>query len=133
MNAIVVLAALILSGMALMVLTSEKLVVQAPEASRSEEALLPAKIFVTTSEPTQLCELMLGEQKLSLNKSGETEWISETELDPNNAVIFLKALRTEKGDGRFFAKLVIEIAGKETLTHYFDSAGEIDDFLELTF
>lgn len=133
MNAIVVLAALILSGIVLMVLTSEKSVVQASEKIRSEDALLPVNFFLSTSEPTQLCELMLGERKLSLNKLGETEWISATELDQNNAVIFLKALRKEEGDRRFFAKLVIEVAGKETLTHYFDSVGGIDDFLELTF
>jgi hypothetical protein len=133
MNAIVVLAALIFSGFALVFLTSEKSVVQAHEPVRSEETLLPAKIFGFTSEPTQLCELMLGDQKLRLNKLSETEFFSETELDPNNAVIFLKALRAEKGSARFFAKLVIEVAGKETLTHYFDAAGELDDFFELTF
>jgi hypothetical protein len=55
------------------------------------------------------------------------------ETDPRNprvALVVRWKNPTSTGEHRF-AKLTLEAPGQETLTHIFDAAGDIDDFIEL--
>jgi hypothetical protein len=52
--------------------------------------------------------------------------------NPHVGVIVRWKTPASAGEHRF-AKLTLEPPGQETLTHVFDAAGDIDDFLELPF
>ena len=52
--------------------------------------------------------------------------------DPRVALVVRWKNPTSAGEHRF-AKLTLEAPGQETLTHVFDAAGDIDDFIELPY
>jgi len=104
-----------------------------PIAEEKSE-LVPAKFFLTLSKSSSAVELTNGKQSISLSTEDHTHFSGDGAIDPRSPVLFLKISTAPPASGaNLFAKLVVEADGKETLTHVFDSAGDIDDFVELPF
>ena len=105
--------------------------IKAPVDER--EALSVVPFYLVLSAPAATVEIDTGHL---LRPPADRSPISGMlELDPNNPRIGL-VIRWKNpaaaGEHRF-AKLTLEAPGQETLTHVFDAAGDIDDFLELHF
>ncbi len=133
-----ILAALVVSGIGFARLTHKGTAVPAGSveevAAKSEKT--SAKVYLTLSHLSGFYALTVGEQNVPLSRGATGELVGTTLIDSNHPVVFLKVscLAKASGDGqRIFAKLVVEAEGKETFTHVFDAAGDIDDFVELPF
>lgn len=82
------------------------------------------------SAPASTVEIDGGNGALPVSLEGLSGTL---ETDPANPVVMLTVKwreAPETGELRF-AKLILEPAGKETITHVFDAAGDIDDIVEL--
>ncbi|MFM2197901.1 MAG: hypothetical protein RLZZ505_1333 [Verrucomicrobiota bacterium] len=100
---------------------------------------IPAKVFLSFSEPAGSVQLNSGDQAIvaglpgNLEKMTWHEFSTEMTIEKNDPVIFLNVVWSQDSGNRRFAKLVVEAEGQETFTHVFDADGDIDDFVELPF
>ena len=111
--------------------------IQEPVAGSSAKGQgIPARIRVSLSVGASSLSLMVGENAVELVRNSQGVYAGTTALETQGAVVYLKvspeATAMEAGNP-VFAKLVIEPEQHATITHVFDAAGEIDDFLEITF
>jgi len=134
LRTLIVLAALLVTGLAL-----ARLTVKGPERQP------PAPKEATTSNPDigkkASFELILSgtAKEISLEGGGTAMVKTDTaepvtgtlELSGESPVISLHVTWSEKTPGHRFAKLRLEIPGRETLEHVFTAPGDIDDIWEL--
>ena len=147
---ILVLLALVASGIGFARLTDSGRKVQAPIRAPSEDSAsdqkLTARFQLTFSEVASSFQMEAGGQSIQAGlPAGKGEpkppirdsyfsgYSGEIEIDPRNPVLFLKVQWVSPDRVHSFAKLVVEADGKETFTHVFDAPGDIDDFVELPF
>ncbi|MGJ8634992.1 MAG: hypothetical protein ACSHX7_13830, partial [Luteolibacter sp.] len=100
-------------------------VVQNDEVAEVSGDVIVGRYFLTLSGKARKMEVR--------GESVSNELMGEVEIDAKNPVVFVKVDWEEAGGGHGFAKLVLEVEGKETFTHVFDGAGDIDDFVEWKF
>lgn len=123
--------ALSLTGFGLVRLTSVK------SSADRQEALVAVNQPTTRSIPFRLLlSAPAAEAEINTVRLATASTMSGVlELDPSNPQVALVVRwknPTSVGEHRF-AKLTLEAPGQETLTHVFDAAGDIDDFIELPF
>jgi hypothetical protein len=102
----------------------------------SDKSLLPAKIYLSLSQPVGFLEMKIGDSKVELARAEQWNFVGNCFLDPSRLHVELKTLPGDpkkSGAARMFAKLVVEANGKKTFTHVFDAEGDINDFAELPF
>lgn len=136
-----ILAALVLSGIGFARLTHKgtEVPVGSVEEVTVKSEKIPAKVFLTFSEPADSVQLESGDRSImaglpgNLEKMTWREFSTEMAIEKNQPVIFLKVVWSQDSGNRRFAKLVVEAEGQETFTHVFDADGDIDDFVELPF
>lgn len=124
---------LALTGLGLVRLTSVKNSGSLPEQSAAADQAKPA----TQAVPFRLL-LSAPATEVEVNAvrlAADPPISGILEIDPKNprvALVVHWQNPTLVGEHRF-AKLTLEAPGQETLTHVFDAAGDIDDFIELPF
>ena len=133
LRTLVVLAALLVTGLALSRLTAKRgapIVVQKPETIVTGEASKPRASF----------ELILSGTAKEITLDGGAAAVTQgdtagplagsLELSGDAPLISLRVTWNEESPGYRFAKLRLEVPGKETLEHVFSAPGEIDDIWE---
>lgn len=134
---ILVVVAIVASGVGFGRLMVEQggVVEKKPAVEVAKKEGIRAKVKVVVSMMPSSIELKAGEERVDLKSQGGG-FVGEVVIDKKNTVMFLKVACAPAPSGgmtRNFAKLVVEADGKETFVHVFDSAGDIDDFVELPF
>lgn len=129
LRSIFILLALAMSGLALVKLTATQ---QPPPVAAERAAAAPTTALVI---PYQL---MLSAQASSIEIAGNDrppldQPSGTLSFDPKNPflTVFIRWKTPPAPGERRFAKLTLDPPGKPTLTHVFDSAGDIDDLFEL--
>ena len=136
-----ILAALVLSGIGFARLTHKGTRVPAGsvEEVTAKSEMIPAKVMLTFSEAAGSVQLNSGDRSIMAGLPGNLEkmtwrdFSTEMTIEKNDPVIFLNVVWSQDSGNRRFAKMVVEAEGRETFTHVFDAAGDIDDFVELPF
>lgn len=132
LKSILVLLGLVVSAFGLMRLTHAKPQANAPAPAPTVAAEAPK---TTKSLPYRL--ILSGEASEIQLSAGDGPALSATsgrlEIPSEQPLISLTVKwKSEPAPGEHrFAKLILEPAGKATITHVFDAAGDIDDILEL--
>jgi hypothetical protein len=132
LKSILVLIALVVAGFGLMRLTNIRPTVSAPS---SVDTTAPIPASTGKSLPYRL--ILSAETSEILISSGNESPLRETSgrlLLPSEhpTINLVVRWKTQPAPGEHrFAKLILEPAGKPTITHVFDAAGDIDDILEL--
>ena len=125
LRTLIVLAALLVTGLALARLTNSRSV-QAPVGE--EPAAAPVAIKKASFE------LFLSgtakETSLDAGAAPATTLSGSLDVSSDHPVISLRVIWADQAPGHRFAKLRLEIPGKPTLEHVFDSSGDIDDIWE---
>lgn len=131
LKSIFVLLALVVSAFGLMRLTHAK-----PQATGTPPATshptppaatktLPYRLILS-AETTEI-RISAGDEAPLSEPSGRLSMPSDHPL-----IHLIVRWKSEPAAGEHrFAKLILEPAGKATITHVFDAAGDIDDILEL--
>ena len=132
LRTLIVLDALLVTGLAL-----ARLTVKGPE----RQVLAPKEATVPDTGKRASFELILSgtAKEISLEGGGAAVVKTDTaepvtgtlELSGDSPVISLHVIWSEKTPGHRFAKLRLEIPGRETLEHVFTAPGDIDDIWEL--
>ena len=127
--------ALILAGVGLMRVTSAGLTApekKAPLALPDEKLPYRVPFQLLLSEPATEIKIDSGEGLQSF-LTETSPYLGHLELDAQNPQLSLTVKwRNPPAPGTHrFAKLTLEAPGQPTFQHVFDSAGDIDDFLEL--
>jgi hypothetical protein len=132
LKSILVLLALTAAGFGLMRLTDIRPAVSAPvptdppaPIAASSSKSLPYRLIL--SSVTSEIHISSGDSPPLHEASGRLSLSSE---NPTINLVVRWKIDPAPGEHRF-AKLVLEPTGKPTITHVFDSAGDIDDILEL--
>ena len=133
----IVLAALLVAGLALARLTArdgDRAAVRPPPAETAAAAEDSAALRVPF-------ELILSARAKTVSLEGGAAAVKENgtaapltgtlELSGEYPVVFLRVTWDDPPPGHRFAKLRLEIPGKETLEHVFHAPGDIDDIWEL--
>ncbi len=133
----IVLAALLVTGLALARLTTRG-------GNRAAVRPPPAETAATAGESAAIrvpFELILSARAKTLALEGgaavvkaddaEAPLTGFLELSGEYPVVSLRVSWDDPSPGHRFAKLRLEIPGKETLEHIFHAPGDIDDILEL--
>jgi hypothetical protein len=129
-----VLLAILASGLVFSQLTSKQNVsVAAQSHGALVEELISARFYLTLSELAESASIQSGNKVLTQNALKNGLFTGEISIDPKSPVVYLKVDWADLGGRHGFAKLVIEAAGRNTITQVFDAKGNIDDFLELSF
>jgi len=133
LRTLIVLAALLLTGLALARLTAER-----PQANTPQPINATPEVPVAVKKAS--FELILsgvakevslgagGAQATAANSAGPLA--GSLEIGGEMPVISLSVKWAEQAPGHRFAKLRLDIPGKPTLEHVFDAAGDIDDIWE---
>jgi len=134
LRTLIVLAALLLTGLALSRLTARH---QAPVTTVTQQGM------TSTPEPASsktTFELILSgtAEEISLDAGAATVRKTNTagpisgrlELSGESPVISLRVTWKDEAPGHRFAMLRLEVPGKDTLEHVFSAPGEIDDIWE---
>ena len=129
--------ALVASGMGLMRVTSpagkDSLPARIAPAAKLPSPVKKTPFHLQLSAPARLVEIDTGHM---IRPPADTSMISGMlELDSENprVALVIRWKNTAAPGEHRFAKLTLEAPGEETLTHVFDSDGDIEDLLELTF
>lgn len=133
LRTLIVLAALLVTGLALARLTAER-----PRETELEEVDASPETPATVKKATY--ELILSGTAKEVSLGGGAAPTTATnstgpltgslEISGEMPVISLNVKWAEQAPGHRFAKLRLEIPGKPTLEHVFDAAGDIDDIWE---
>ncbi|WP_367873234.1 hypothetical protein [Luteolibacter sp. Populi] len=126
LRTLIVLAALLVTGLALARLTHSRSV-QAP-VDKEEPAAAPVEIKKASFE--LFLSSTAKEISLDAGAAPATTLSGSLEVPGDHPVISLRVAWTDNSPGHRFAKLRLEIPGKPTLEHVFDSSGDIDDIWE---
>lgn len=132
MRTLAVLAVLLLTGIALAMLTAPKTPqaiapppVEKPEPSKANSATFELLLSGTAKHVT----LEAGAEPLAFeNTSGPLN--GKLSLSSDQPSIFFKVDWAEATAGHRFAKMRLEIPGQETREHVFSAPGDIDDLWE---
>ena len=128
LRTLIVLAALLVTGLALARLTNR----QSPRSVPIPDSQKPAK----PTDPAKKAgfELFLSgaakEISLDAGATPATTLSGSLEVSGDRPVVSLRVAWADHSPGHRFAKLRLEIPGKPTLEHVFDSSGDIDDIWE---
>ena len=125
LRTLIVLAALLVTGLALARLTNSRSV-QAPVGK--EPAAAPVEIEKASFE--LILSGTAKEISLDAGAAPATTLSGSLEIPADHPVVFLRVAWADKAPGHRFAKLRLEIPGKPTLEHVFDASGDIDDIWE---
>lgn len=133
LRTLVVLAVLLLTGLGLARLTApgpQKPVAPAgPELVQKTAAKAKASFEIILSANAK--EVILEGSSSPLSFQNTAEPVNGTlELEGEHPVISLRVAWGDNSPGHRFAKIRLEIPGKDTLEHVFTSAGDIDDIWE---
>jgi hypothetical protein len=109
---------------------TEERVAQSPGVEKPATATLAVTFRLLLSAPAAQIKIDAGR---TIELAADSPLSGTLELDPANPRIALVIhWKSPASVGEYrFAKLTLEPPGRETLTHVFDAAGDIDDFLEL--
>lgn len=135
LRTLIVLAVLLLTGLALARLTRD------PKPSPSQ---LPAQAETAQAPPatgkTASYELILSAQAAEITLDAGVKPVTAAntaaplsgtlDLSAENPVISLRIKWADNSPGHRFAKLRLEVPGKDTLEHVFTAPGDIDDIWE---
>ena len=133
LRTLVVLAVLLLTGLGLARLTAP--VAQKPGASAGPELVekpatkAKASFEILLSAKAKEVTLDGGSSPLSFQNTAEPV-NGSLELEGEHPVISLRVTWSDTSPGHRFAKVRLEIPGKDTVEHVFTSAGDIDDIWE---
>jgi hypothetical protein len=127
LRTLVVLAALLVTGLALARLAAER--------PRETKQLTTAPETPAATKKASYELILSGTAKeVELNGGAATVTSSSTvgslEVSGEQPVISLTVKWADQAPGHRFAKLRLEIPGRPTLEHVFDAAGDIDDIWE---
>jgi hypothetical protein len=135
LRTLIVLAVLLLTGLALARLTrdAKPSVSAAPE--RTETAQPPPPLGKSAAYElilsAQAAEITLGAGGKAVSSASTAAPLSGTlEVPGENPVISLRIKWADNSPGHRFAKLRLEVPGKDTLEHVFSAPGDIDDIWE---
>lgn len=134
LRTLIVLAALLVTGLALARLTAGR---PSPQVTVSkQETTTPAKSAAAKAS----FELILSGTAKEISLDGGAAPITKTdtagpltgtlEISGDSPVISLRVVWNEESPGHRFAMLRLEMPGKDTLEHVFSAPGEIDDIWE---
>ena len=131
LRTLIVAAVLLLAGLGLARLTGRE---------KPRPAQAPPQASTTIAAKTASFELILSAQAagISLDAGGKLITAADTatplsgllEIPGEHPVISLRIRWADNSPGHRFAKLRLDIAGKETLEHVFSAPGDIDDIWE---
>ncbi|WP_265593930.1 hypothetical protein [Haloferula sp. BvORR071] len=130
LRTLIVLAALLATGLALGKLTKSHAPV-APLPVKTEE---PPAAKATKKATYELVlsgvakEVAINDQPVVVSEAGPLA--GRLEITGEQPVVALRVTWADQAAGHRFAKLRLEIPGKPTLEHVFDSSGDIDDIWE---
>jgi len=125
--------ALAATGLGLMRVTSTENKLKNPTQSTDRQTveLEPVPFRLIVSSPASFVEIDTG--KIVRPPPLDGPMSGKLEIDPKNPRVGLIVKwknPISPGEHRF-AKLTLEAPGKDTFTHTFDAAGDLDDFIEL--
>lgn len=134
LRTLIVLAALLVTGLALARLTAKgpdrQAAVPKEETTPTPNSGAKASFELILSGTAK--EISLDAGASAVVKTDTAEPVTGTlELSGDAPVVSLRVIWSEKTPGRRFAMLRLEIPGQETLEHVFTSPGDIDDIWEL--
>lgn len=134
LRTLIVLAALLLTGLALARLTASRPGQQAL-APKQETTTAPESPAAKASFELILSgtakEISLDAGATAMTKTNTAGPISgRLELSGESPVISLRVTWKDEAPGHRFAMLRLEVPGKDTLEHVFSAPGEIDDIWE---
>ena len=92
-----------------------------------------AKVFLTLSGKAEQVAVEGVAGAIVLKETSSGTYSGEVAIDGEAALLFVRVSWNAEEDAHRFAKLVVEVPGKETFTHVFDAPGDIDNFIELPF
>lgn len=122
-----ILVFLAVSGYGFSILTASRSVVIPVAKEKVESELVDVRFFLSFSAAAERV-LVNGEE---LGAAAGVEYSGMVGLEVANPVVFLEVEWAAESIGRRFAKLTLEVPGRETLRHVFDGDGDLDDFFEL--
>lgn len=133
LRTLIVLAALLLTGLALSRLTAARPAPQATAPKQETKNPEPA-VAKTTFElilSGTATEISLDAGAAAVTKTDTAGPISGTlELSGESPVVSLRVKWKDEAPGHRFAMLRLEVPGKDTLEHVFSAPGGIDDIWE---
>jgi hypothetical protein len=116
------------TGFGLMRVTAAREEIPSPTAApQAVSAKMAVPFQLLLSAPAQSVEIDTGTDFQVVGLRGTLD------LDPQNPHVALRvSWKNPPAAGeRRFAKLIIEAPGHDTISHVFDSSGDIDDYFEL--
>jgi len=133
LRTLIVLAALLVTGLALGRLTAPR-----PHQTTPEQVGATPETPAAVKQATYELILSGTAKEVSLGGGGVPATVANSagplagslEISGELPVITLSVKWAEQAPGHRFAKLRLEIPGKPTLEHVFDAAGDIDDIWE---
>jgi hypothetical protein len=134
LRTLVVLAVLLLTGLALARLTRDA---NPPQAATRTETAPPSPLtgksatyeLVLSGQAAEI-HLDAGAEPASLTPDTAAPLAGTLEIPGDHPVISLRIKWADHSPGHRFAKLRLEVPGKDTLEHVFSAPGDIDDIWE---
>ena len=134
LRTLIVLAALLVTGLALSRLTMARPSPSTSAAKQETKAAPEPAVAKTTFElilSGTAKEISLDAGAATVTKTDTAGPISGTlELSGESPVVSLRVTWKDEAPGHRFAMLRLEVPGKDTLEHVFTAPGEIDDIWE---
>lgn len=136
LRTLAVLAALAMTGLALARLTSggpaQATPAPPPEAAPPTSATSISRVPFELVLSAQATEILLEGGGAVIRGGGTAGPVNGViELSAEDPVLSLRVTWADASPGFRFAKLRLEVPGKETLEHIFSAPGDIDDIWEL--
>jgi hypothetical protein len=127
--------ALVASGMGLMRVTSpagkHPLPAQIPRVDKPASSVKQTPFHLQLSAPARLVEIDTGHLFSPLVDASMISGTLDLDQDNPRVSLMIRWKNPAVSGEHRFAKLTLESPGEKTLTHVFDSDGDIDDILEL--
>lgn len=137
LRTLVVLAVLLLTGLGLARLTRDAATPAVRAATRTDTTAPPSPATGKSAAyelllSAQAAEIHLdaGAKPASLTPGTAAPLSGSLEIRGENPVISLRIKWADNSPGHRFAKLRLEVPGKDTLEHVFSAPGDIDDIWE---
>lgn len=133
LRTLIVLVLLALTGLGLGKLTASR-EESSPAVAVGDAAPPPPPAASPRASARYELALSAEAEKIELEAGGAVQTGSEgdLEIDPQNPLIQLRVTwAAPAAVGRRFAKLTLDLPGRESQSHTFDASGDIDDIWEL--
>jgi hypothetical protein len=129
LRTLAVLVLLALTGLALAKLTRQQAGGRFPQP---QEAVAPAANASLRGHYRLILSAEAAKVELESAGARHPEMEGTLDLDPANPAVALRISWAVSSPGHRFAKLILDLPGKDSFTHVFESPGDLDDIWELT-